>query len=136
LPRGNAIRLQLATRSGERLSLAAEPARTRETIYSLIGNVQFPDMLLELDAAGGILRTVNFGAGTTPKQPAFDGANLWVPLGEDSVAVVRASDGAVLTALTGNGIHLGFSLDLLLRFSLDPHPPPGFARPAPAGPRG
>ena len=28
-----------------------EPARTRETIYSLIGNVQFPDMLLELDAA-------------------------------------------------------------------------------------
>lgn len=60
--------------------------------------------LLELDAAGGILRTVNFGAGTTPKQPAFDGANLWVPLGEDSVAVVRASDGAVLTTLTGNGI--------------------------------
>ena len=28
-----------------------EPARTRESIYSLIGNVQFPDMLLELDAA-------------------------------------------------------------------------------------
>lgn len=28
-----------------------EPARTRETIYNLIGSVQFPDMLLELDAA-------------------------------------------------------------------------------------
>jgi len=31
----------------------AEPIRTRETIYSLIGSVQFPDMLLEVDAATG-----------------------------------------------------------------------------------
>ncbi|MEP7297565.1 MAG: Tn3 family transposase [Burkholderiales bacterium] len=31
----------------------AEPVRTRETIYSLIGSVQFPDMLLEVDAATG-----------------------------------------------------------------------------------
>jgi hypothetical protein len=29
----------------------AEPVRTRETIYKLIGSVQFPDMLLELDAS-------------------------------------------------------------------------------------
>ena len=28
-----------------------EPARTRETIYNLIGSMQFPDVLLELDAA-------------------------------------------------------------------------------------
>jgi hypothetical protein len=28
-----------------------EPMRTRETIYKLIGNVQFPDLLLEVDAA-------------------------------------------------------------------------------------
>ena len=31
----------------------AEPVRTRETIYSLIGSVQFPDLLLEVDAATG-----------------------------------------------------------------------------------
>ena len=31
----------------------AEPVRTRETIYNLIGSVQFPDMLLEVDAATG-----------------------------------------------------------------------------------
>ena len=28
-----------------------EPTRTRETIYNLIGSMQFPDVLLELDAA-------------------------------------------------------------------------------------
>lgn len=31
----------------------AEPVRTREGIYNAIGNVQFPDMLLEVDAATG-----------------------------------------------------------------------------------
>ena len=31
----------------------SEPVRTRETIYKLIGSVQFPDMLLEVDAATG-----------------------------------------------------------------------------------
>jgi len=31
----------------------AGPVRTRETIYNLIGSVQFPDMLLEADAATG-----------------------------------------------------------------------------------
>lgn len=31
----------------------SEPVRTRETIYKLIGSVQFPDLLLEVDAATG-----------------------------------------------------------------------------------
>ncbi len=31
----------------------SEPLRTRETIYKVIGGVQFPDMLLEVDAATG-----------------------------------------------------------------------------------
>ena len=31
----------------------AEPVRTRETIYNLIGSVQFSEMLLEMDAATG-----------------------------------------------------------------------------------
>lgn len=29
----------------------SEPLRTRETVYKLIGNVQFPDLLMQLDAA-------------------------------------------------------------------------------------
>ena len=29
----------------------SEPVRTRETVYKLIGNVQFPDLLMQLDAA-------------------------------------------------------------------------------------
>ncbi|MCB2071152.1 MAG: Tn3 family transposase, partial [Ottowia sp.] len=35
------------------LSDQSEPVRTRETIYKLIGSVQFPDLLLEVDAATG-----------------------------------------------------------------------------------
>jgi DNA-binding beta-propeller fold protein YncE len=38
--------------------------------------------------------------------PAFDGANIWVPNAVDgSVVVVRASSGAVLQTLTGNGLN-------------------------------
>ncbi|MDR6539704.1 hypothetical protein J2739_005506 [Variovorax soli] len=29
----------------------SEPVRTRETVYKLIGNIQFPDLLMQLDAA-------------------------------------------------------------------------------------
>jgi len=59
--------------------------------------------LLKLNSAGGILQTVTVGA--TPLSPAFDGANIWVPsqVGQ-SVTVVRASTGAVLGTLTGNGL--------------------------------
>ncbi len=60
--------------------------------------------LLKLDSAGAVLQTVTVGAG--PTYPAFDGANIWVPLnnGAPSVAVVRASNGALLQTLTGNGL--------------------------------
>jgi hypothetical protein len=59
--------------------------------------------LYKLDGGGAILQTVTVG--TTPVYPAFDGANIWVPsqVGQ-SVTVVRASSGAVLATLTGNGI--------------------------------
>ena len=60
-----------------------------------------------LDAAGAILQTVSVGGG--PETPAFDGANLWVPNVTDSVAVIRASSGAVLTVLTGNGLDFPFT---------------------------
>jgi DNA-binding beta-propeller fold protein YncE len=37
--------------------------------------------------------------------PAFDGSNIWVPnKGSATVTVVRASTGAVLQTLSGNGL--------------------------------
>ena len=58
--------------------------------------------LLKLDATGAILQTVTVG--TVPRYPTFDGTNIWVPNGtSNSVSVVRASTGAVLATLTGNG---------------------------------
>jgi hypothetical protein len=59
--------------------------------------------LLKLNGSGGILQTVTVGS--SPQQPVFDGDNIWVPNnGSDSVTVVRASSGAVLRTLTGNGL--------------------------------
>jgi hypothetical protein len=44
--------------------------------------------------------------GSFPLNPVFDGANIWVPdSGSASVSVVRASSGAVLATLTGNGMN-------------------------------
>ncbi len=59
--------------------------------------------LLKLDSAGAILQTVTVG--TNPTFPVFDGTNIWVPnQGSSWVSVVRASSGAVLQTLTGNGL--------------------------------
>jgi hypothetical protein len=64
----------------------------------------FPGKLLKLDAAGAILQTVTVGA--LPAIPVFDGSAIWVPNQSDnSVTVVRASNGAVLATLTGNGLN-------------------------------
>jgi hypothetical protein len=60
--------------------------------------------LFKLDGGGGILLTVTVGS--TPEVSVFDGTSIWVPNdGSDSVSVVRASTGAVLATLTGNGIN-------------------------------
>ena len=60
--------------------------------------------LLKLGSNGAILQTVTVGS--TPLFPIYDGTNIWVPNGEDStVSVVRASNGAVLATLTGNGLN-------------------------------
>ncbi len=60
--------------------------------------------LLKLDSNGAILQTVTVG--TFPANPVFDGNNIWVPnFNSNSVTVVRASNGAVLTTLTGNGLN-------------------------------
>jgi hypothetical protein len=59
--------------------------------------------LLKLDSAGAILQTVTVGIFT--EFPVFDGTNIWVPnTTSSSVSVIRASSGAVLQTLTGNGL--------------------------------
>jgi hypothetical protein len=61
--------------------------------------------LLKLGGAGSVLQTVTVG--THPFFPVFDGTNIWVPnAGSNTVTVVRASSGAVLQTLTGNGMNL------------------------------
>jgi hypothetical protein len=57
----------------------------------------------KLDANGAILQTVTVGA--SPNGLVYDGTNIWAAnnLGS-SISVVRASSGAVLATLTGNGL--------------------------------
>ena len=57
--------------------------------------------LLRLDANGAIVQTVPV---TSPVGVVFDGANLWVPGNFSELTVVRASNGAVLDTLSGNGL--------------------------------
>ena len=85
------------------------------------GNVWITDLglgtLLKLDSSGAVLQTVTVGP--LPFFPAFDGNNLWVPLHlSNAVAVVRASNGAILQVLTGNGLtlpsHAGFDGERVL----------------------
>ena len=60
--------------------------------------------LVKLDSAANVLQTVTVGV--APREPVFDGSNIWVPNNtEDSVTVVRASNGAVLQTITGNGLN-------------------------------
>jgi hypothetical protein len=68
--------------------------------------------VFRLDAAGAILQTVT--AGDTPTQMVFDGTNIWVTNNRDqSLTVFRASSGAILRTLTGNGLKasLGAAFD-------------------------
>jgi hypothetical protein len=62
------------------------------------------DKLFKLDSTGAIIQTVTVGLG--PEFPVFDGTNIWVPNNSsNTVTVVRASTGAVLATLTGNGLN-------------------------------
>jgi hypothetical protein len=76
--------------------------------------------LLKLDSNGNILTTVNVGP--NPDRPAFDGRNIWVPSSGagsvPSLAVVRASDGAVLkTFSAANGNQNGLTAPLSAAFN-------------------
>ena len=60
--------------------------------------------LLKLDQDGSVLQTVMIGAKAAPAHPTFDGTNIWVPNGAAyTTGVVRASTGALLMNLPGNG---------------------------------
>ena len=63
----------------------------------------FPGRLFKLNSSGAIVQTVEVGS--VPGYPVFDGTNIWVPNTDaGTVTVVRASTGAVLATLTGNGL--------------------------------
>ena len=67
-----------------------------------------PAAILRLDSSGTVLQSVTVGP--APEQPVFDGANIWVPAESDrSVTVIRASTGAILATLTGNGMAIPFA---------------------------
>jgi hypothetical protein len=67
-------------------------------------NVWVTDSALKrLDSNGAVTLTVLVGS--FPYHPIFDGGNIWVPnFSDGTVSVVRASNGAVLQTLTGNGL--------------------------------
>jgi hypothetical protein len=63
-----------------------------------------PGKLFKLDSTGSIIQTVTVGG--HPAVPVFDGSNIWVPnQSTNTVTVVRASTGAVLATLMGNGLN-------------------------------
>jgi hypothetical protein len=64
-----------------------------------------PGKLFKLDSNGAIIQTVTVG--DHPFFPVFDGTNIWAPnFNSSTVTVVRASTGAVLATLSGNGLNL------------------------------
>lgn len=68
---------------------------------------QGDNTLKKLDSSGNILTSINLGDGAG--FPAFDGANIWVPVvSPPSLVVVRAGGtlaGTVIATLTGNGLN-------------------------------
>jgi DNA-binding beta-propeller fold protein YncE len=64
---------------------------------------QTDNTLKKLDANGNVLQSVMVG--TPPYRPVYDGKNIWVPTGANTVDVVRASTGEVLATLSGNGLN-------------------------------
>jgi hypothetical protein len=63
------------------------------------------DALLQLDAAGAVLKTVVVG--THPGGPTFDGANIWVPnIGSNSISVVQASTGTLVATIAADATNM------------------------------
>jgi hypothetical protein len=70
-----------------------------------VAEIASPGKLDQLGANGAVLMSVT--AGTSPFNPVFDGSNIWVGGGVANATVVRASTGAILSVLTGNGLENG-----------------------------
>jgi DNA-binding beta-propeller fold protein YncE len=63
-----------------------------------------PGTLVKLDQNANFLQKVNVGNG--PHRLAFDGTNIWVPnFSDNTVSLVRAATGAVLSTLSCNGLN-------------------------------
>lgn len=66
------------------------------------------EKLKQISISGQINQIVDVGS--DPFYPTFDGINIWVPSKtSDSIAVVRASTGAVVATLSGNGLDQPYS---------------------------
>jgi len=56
------------------------------------------------DPSGNV--TLSVTTGVDPRRPIFDGTNIWVPnFVDNTVTVIRAATGAVLSTLSGNGLN-------------------------------
>jgi hypothetical protein len=60
--------------------------------------------LKKLASSGSVIKSV--GVDAFPLKPLFDGVNIWVPnLHSNTITIVQASTGNVVTTLTGNGLN-------------------------------
>jgi hypothetical protein len=65
--------------------------------------------LLKFDANGNVIQTVTVSCNScSAGYPVFDGTNIWVP-SAGALSVVRASTGALVATLTGNGLGDAFT---------------------------
>jgi hypothetical protein len=65
------------------------------------------EKIAKLDPSDGHV-LLSVPVGQQPGYPVFDGTNIWVPC-SNSVTVIRASTGAVIATLTGNGLDEPFA---------------------------
>jgi hypothetical protein len=92
--------------------LPIEQARAHGLVYdgaNMWGTEPLNGWLHKLGTNGGILQSVRMPG--HPYHPIFDGTNIWVPCQgtTDSIAVVRASTGALIATLTGNGLNYPYA---------------------------
>lgn len=103
------------TANGDSVSIATPGPATPWTVTTVAGFTSLDGILFDgthiwvsdttgfkkLDPAGAVLQTISIG---NPGTPVFDGANIWVPA-FDNVTVIRASTGALVGSVTGNGLN-------------------------------
>lgn len=104
--------VSIVTLSGGVTNVNAGFTQVRGILYDgsnvWVTDQAFPGRLLKLNASGGIIQSVTVGP--EPRLPVFDGANIWVPhQTANQVTVVRASTGAIVKTLTGNGLDQPFA---------------------------